>query len=452
MSLPPYLGQIVKLRPVQQRRLLLGLVAVLGGCGAVAFAVAPLAADTTLPLQTLVTEPLQPESDLPQQLQSWRAQSLALHRTELTRTGDTVATVLRRLGVPDAEAVLALGADDGLRAALRGDNRLVQALANDQGRLQQLVVLYPATDEAVAGTHYGRLTARFADGRWAVQASTHALAVDARVATARVRTHLRAAAAEAGIPAPVAVQLLELCAEQTESECALAPGASVAVQYEVLLAEGQPVPWNDGAGRVLAARFNEGGQTRQYTWFVGPDGRGGYLDGQGRGREPGFRVSPVEYTKITSGFATRIDPFLHRATAHQGVDYSAPIGTPVHVVATGTVEFAGRQSGYGNVVEVRHSAERSTLYAHLSRIDVVAGERLERGHVLGAVGVTGWATGPHLHFEYRVGGVHQDPQRAAASAAAVLLTPAARARFERAARVARAELDRAPAPVRTTFE
>ena len=107
----------------------------------------------------------------------------------------------------------------------------------------------------------------------------------------------------------------------------------------------------------------------------------------------------------------------------------------------GVVEFAGWQNGFGNVVNVRHGGDRVTVYAHLSKIDVRKGQRLEQGQRVGAVGATGWATGPHLHFEFRVRGVHQDPLKAAKAADTVVLDPSARPRFAEFARTAQVKLD-----------
>jgi murein DD-endopeptidase MepM/ murein hydrolase activator NlpD len=115
----------------------------------------------------------------------------------------------------------------------------------------------------------------------------------------------------------------------------------------------------------------------------------------------------------------------------------------VRTVGDGIVTFAGRQNGYGNVIEIQHQNDRSTLYAHLSRIDVRKGQRVEQGETVGAVGATGWATGPHLHFEFRVGGQYQDPLQIAKAAEAVPLAPADRGRFERNAVVVRAKLQAA---------
>jgi murein DD-endopeptidase MepM/ murein hydrolase activator NlpD len=149
----------------------------------------------------------------------------------------------------------------------------------------------------------------------------------------------------------------------------------------------------------------------------------------------------MEFSRVTSGFAMRIHPILQRMRAHMGVDYGAPTGTPVRVVGDGVVGFAGWQNGYGNVIEVRHSGDRSTLYAHLSKINVRVGQRVEQGQHIGAVGATGWATGPHLHFEFRVAGVHQDPLKIAKASEQMTLDSAARSRFAEVARTAQVKLD-----------
>ncbi|HEY6133649.1 MAG TPA: M23 family metallopeptidase, partial [Rubrivivax sp.] len=127
--------------------------------------------------------------------------------------------------------------------------------------------------------------------------------------------------------------------------------------------------------------------------------------------------------------------------AHRGVDYAAPTGTPVHSVADGVVEFAGRQSGYGNVVYVDHGNARSTVYAHLSRIDVSVGQRVERGRLLGAVGATGWATGPHLHFELRVAGEYQDPADLHLAVERAVLDASGRKQFSALAGALQSKLD-----------
>ena len=150
----------------------------------------------------------------------------------------------------------------------------------------------------------------------------------------------------------------------------------------------------------------------------------------------------------------RFHPILRNWRQHAGVDYGAPSGTPVRTVSDGIVEFAGWQNGYGNVVVVKHAGDRSTLYAHLSRIDVRKGERVEQGMHLGAVGATGWATGPHLHFEFKVGGVQRDPSVIASLADTVALAPASRAEFAQWVQSAQAQLSAAETltQARASFE
>jgi murein DD-endopeptidase MepM/ murein hydrolase activator NlpD len=132
-------------------------------------------------------------------------------------------------------------------------------------------------------------------------------------------------------------------------------------------------------------------------------------------------------------------------TAHKGVDYAAPSGTPVRVVGDGTVQFAGWQNGYGKVVHVLHGRDKLTVYAHLSRVDVRKGQRVDQGQRIGAVGATGWATGPHLHFEFRIGGVHKDPRTIAKAAESIELAGKSKVRFAQVARAVGDKLDLAAA-------
>ena len=122
-----------------------------------------------------------------------------------------------------------------------------------------------------------------------------------------------------------------------------------------------------------------------------------------------FLASPIAFSRISSGFSMRFHPILQKWKAHLGTDYAAPTGTAVRVVGKGVVEFAGVQNGFGNVVYINHADNKQTVYAHLSQINVKKGQSVAQGEVLGAVGMTGWATGPHLHFEFRVNGQHVDP-------------------------------------------
>ena len=149
----------------------------------------------------------------------------------------------------------------------------------------------------------------------------------------------------------------------------------------------------------------------------------------------------MTFSRMTSGFDMRMHPLLRDWRAHRGVDYAAPQGTAVRTVGEGVVEFAGWQNGYGNVVHIDHGNDKSTLYAHLSQLDVRRGQRVEQGQRIGAVGATGWATGPHLHFEFRVRGQHEDPTKLARMAESASVVSFSRARFENVMRQYQRQLE-----------
>jgi len=182
--------------------------------------------------------------------------------------------------------------------------------------------------------------------------------------------------------------------------------------YEMRYVDGEPA----GAGRVLAAEFVNRGMPHRAFYWRDADGTGNYYTDIGRNARNAFLRSPMELTRITSGFTmARFHPVLQDWREHKGVDYAAPQGTPVRVTADGVVTYAGWQNGYGNVIFVRHQGNYSTVYGHMSKFadDLKAGSRVSQGDTIGFVGMTGWATGPHLHYEFRVADQPQDPMSAA---------------------------------------
>jgi murein DD-endopeptidase MepM/ murein hydrolase activator NlpD len=418
----------------------LAAAGLLGGLGAVAFAVAPLAPDAALlPVQT-ISESVT-TAEIGPQLEALADHGLELSFSEVTRAGAAMDTTLRRLGIADAGTLAALRQEPTLRRALEGRaGRLVQSRVGARGELLELVVRMPAESSGSAPSHFTRLSVKPVGSRFAVSSTLVPLQTQTRLASGTIRSSLFAATDEARIPDPVATQMAEIFSAEIDFHRELRKGDTFSIVYEAVTADGEPVPWNQGAGRVLAAEFINGGKTHQALWFES-GGKGAYFDPSGRSRKRAFLASPMEFSRVTSGFAMRMHPILQRMRAHLGVDYAAPTGTPVRVVGEGVVDFAGWQNGYGNVVHVRHGGDRVTVYAHLSRIDVRKGQRVEQGQHIGAVGATGWATGPHLHFEFRVGGVHQDPLKIAKASESVPLDPAARPRFTEWARTVQVKLD-----------
>ena len=168
-------------------------------------------------------------------------------------------------------------------------------------------------------------------------------------------------------------------------------------------------------GRVLSADFTNKGKKFEAYLFTDGDGQDGYYGADGTNRAKSFLRSPLAFSRVSSGFGGRMHPIFKNWRRHTGVDFAAPRGTPTWATADGIVEFAGVKGGYGNVIEVRHSGSVSTLYAHLSGFASATrrGARVNQGQTIGYVGSTGFATGPHLHYEFKIGGQHQDPMRVA---------------------------------------
>jgi murein DD-endopeptidase MepM/ murein hydrolase activator NlpD len=166
-------------------------------------------------------------------------------------------------------------------------------------------------------------------------------------------------------------------------------------------------------GRVLAAEFVNQGKTHRAVWFQSQDGEvEGYFTPEGKGMRKAFLRAPLDFTRISSVFnPRRVHPLSGRVRAHKGVDYAAPTGTPIYAAGDGRIEFAGRKGGYGNAVIIDHGRGITTLYGHMSRFGKAArgGRAVKQGELIGYVGSTGASTGPHLHYEYRVKGVHKDP-------------------------------------------
>jgi murein DD-endopeptidase MepM/ murein hydrolase activator NlpD len=434
------------------RALSTGFVLVLGGFAAAAFGVAPLLPDPAQLPQREIVDNVAP-AGYDDQLEALAEQELQLWRSELTRSGDTADSLMLRLGVADARALAFLRSDPLARRIFDGrPGKMVQARATADGALIELVARYAAADSTSRQPQFTRLTVAREGGGWSSSAEVAALVGQARLASGTISSSLFAATDEARIPDAVAVQLAEIFAADIDFRRELRKGDTFSVVYEALTADGEPVTWVASAGRVLSAEFVNAGKSHQAVWYADASGRGAYFDFAGQSKRRTFLTSPLEFSRVTSGFAMRLHPILQQMRAHRGVDYGAPQGTPVRAVGDGLVEFAGWQNGYGNVVQIRHGNDRSTLYAHLSRIDVRKGQGIEQGQRLGAVGATGWATGPHLHFEFHVKGQYVDPLQVARSSDTVTIDPQSRAQFAQLSRSAQRQLELAETLAGTRFQ
>jgi len=440
-------GRFVSAHP---RSLSAAVMLALAGFGVTAFGISPLAFDPANLPQRLVTETVTP-SDIQSQLDALAEHELQLYRTDLTRSTDTADSLLKRLNVSDADAALFLRNDPVARQLLSGrGGKMVRVQTDESGKLTELVARYAPANSAQLGTHFTRLRVERVGGQLSAAVTTSPLAAQVRMGSGTIRSSMFAATDEARIPDSIATQLTEVFATDVDFHRQLRKGDTFSVVYEALTADGEPITWGaSNAGRVLAAEFVNNGRNYSAVWFKDAQNKGAYYGLDGKSKKHAFLASPLEFSRVTSGFAMRMHPILNTWKQHKGVDYGAPTGTPIRAVGDGTVEFAGWQNGYGNVVEVKHSAQRSTVYAHMSRINVKRGAHVEQGQNLGAVGMTGWATGPHLHFEVKVGGVQEDPMIMARSAETVELSAAAKTQFLQLAQSMKGQLDAADSMLRS---
>ena len=427
------------------------LAVLLLGTGVTAFGVAPLAPDAAnLPVRQV----LEAVDSLPMQSQVNALSDFRfkLFRTESTRSSDTFDTLLRRLNIDDTAAASFLRLDANAKHLLAGRaGKNVTVEATDSQKLLKLSMRW-ATDDAAL---FKRLVVQRTATGFTSSVETAPYVSTARLASGTVWTSLFAATDDARIPDTVAVQIAEIFSGDIDFRRALRKGDRFNVVYETLEADGEALR----TGRVLSAEFVNAGKSHQAMWFQSPSqdapstpGKGGYYTLDGQSLRRAYLTSPVEFSRISSGFSMRFHPILQKWRAHLGTDFAASTGTPARTVGDGVVAFAGSQNGYGNVVFIQHRNGHETVYAHLSQISVAPGQTVSQGQTIGLVGATGWATGPHLHFEFRVNGVHQDPMTIAQQSETVPVSSAALPLFRQLAVTVSAQLQAAASMTPTRSE
>jgi murein DD-endopeptidase MepM/ murein hydrolase activator NlpD len=369
---------------------------------------------------------------------------LTLFRTTTTRSNDTAETLLKRLGLFDSAAAAYLRSNKDLHQSLLGrTGRLVSVEANGSRGLQKLTArwLNKATDGKDAEDTFQRLVIERTDAGFTSSVVTAPLQKVQSLGSATIKSSLFAATDEASIPDGVAEQLAEIFSGQIDFNRSLRKGDRLSVVYEDLQADGESMR----SGKVLSAEFVNNGKSNQAVLFRdAASSKGQYYTFDGQSLRKAFLASPLEFTRVSSGYGIRVHPITRDKKAHKGIDYAAPTGTPIRTVGDGVVEFAGMQRGYGNVIEIKHRADMTTVFAHLSRIGVKKGQKVEQGDIIGAVGTTGFSTGPHLHFEFRVDGEHKDPLTLVAEGGgAAPLSAAAKPVFDKASALMRSQLTQA---------
>lgn len=327
------------------------------------------------------------------------AQTLAdkWYSIEIKR-GDKLTTVFEQIGVGvhQAQKILALGGEASALSRLDPGDKL-KIKVGAEGRLQEL--LY---DINPARTLHIVKEGPVSD----FQTNTVEHPLERRIArvSGAVGRSLPLAGKKAGLPGNLAKELPAIF----DSAADVHRGDRFAVLYEEFYAQGEKIR----NGAILAAELVNRGETLRAVRFTDGKGRSSYYTPEGKRIRKSFLSTPVESAHISSGFSLgRLHPILNTIRAHNGIDYAAPIGTPVKAASDGTVSFIGNKAGYGKTVILQHGKQYSTLYAHLSRYpaDLTLGAQVAQGRVIGYVGQSGLATGPHLHYEFRVNDVYRNP-------------------------------------------
>lgn len=359
-----------------------------------AFGIAPETETRRIPVQTVI-ENLELPAAMP------TAESGGeFWREERVQRGDTVSSLLSRLDVNDQETAEFLSsAKDSKMLRQLVPGRIVRAKTTGNGEL--LALRYLGNDENMLTVDRQGNTFKAVDRPIALEQRT-------LMKSGEIKSSLFGAFDAANISDNVATQIVDIFSSEIDFHQDLRKGDHFTVVYEGFYNNGEFIK----AGRVLAVEFVNQGKSYKAVYFQDHQGRGGYYSADGKSLRKAFLRSPLEFSRITSGFTNaRFHPVLKEWRAHKGVDYGAPIGTRVKATSDGTVAFAGRQGGYGNMIILQHQGQYSTVYGHLSGFakGLHKGSRVNQGDVIGYVGMTGLATGPHLHYEFRVAGIQRNP-------------------------------------------
>ena len=331
-------------------------------------------------------------------------------QTEKIRRGETLASLLARLGANDQEFMVFVRKDSVAKKIMQlQSGRTVQAEVDENGRILKFNYrLAPSQAKPGALTVSAVKIAVTRTGS-SLSAEQTTINIEKRIETrsAEVHTNFFAATDAAGIPDSIAIRLADILGSELDFRRDIRRGDKLRVVYEALTEEGgleAPI-----AGRILAVELTAKGKRHDAVWF---DKNREYFNFQGKSLNKAFLRNPLEFNRVSSGFTeSRLHPVFKDWRAHKGVDFAAALGTKVKASGNGVIDFIGRQNGYGNVVIIKHHDKFTTLYAHLNDFTegLKVGSKVSQGDVIGEVGRTGWATGPHLHYEFRIDGVPADP-------------------------------------------
>lgn len=321
--------------------------------------------------------------------------------TEKVRRGDSLARIFGRLRLSSVEldTVMKLGTDTSVLKSLRpGD--VVEVSRDEEGRLEALRYALSSSDTLIISREGEEFVAE-----------KESKPVESRLGfgCGTIESSLFGAGQKAGLSDSQIMQMANIFEYDIDFHQELHKGDNFCVVYEERYIDGVKVE----NGPITAAEFYSGGQRYSAVRYTDRAGETSYYADTGLALKKAFLRAPLKFNRISSDFnPNRRHPVLNKIRAHKGTDYAAPTGTPVFAPSNGVVQFVGKQNGYGNVIVLSHAQNYSTKYAHLSRFSkgLRKGQKVKQGDVIGAVGQTGLASGPHLHYEFLVGGVHKNPR------------------------------------------
>jgi murein DD-endopeptidase MepM/ murein hydrolase activator NlpD len=318
--------------------------------------------------------------------------------------GDSLSSIFSALGLSQAELHRILEAGEETAALSRlYEGQSLELKVDSEKHVRELTLAVDATHSwHIVDTQDG-FRIRRVDAK-----------LDHRIATATgtISSSLFLSAKEAGLSDTLTMEMAEILAWDVDFALDIRDGDRFTVIYEEIYKKGEKL----GDGSILAVDFTNRGRRVRAIRYTDSEGYTDYYTPEGRSLRKAFLRTPVKFSRISSRFTRRRwHPVLHRFRAHRGVDYAAPTGTPVKATGDGRVTFVGRHGGYGRSVTLQHGEKYTTLYAHLSRFakGLKRNKRVLQGDIIGYVGKSGLASGPHLHYEFRVNGVHRDPLKVA---------------------------------------
>lgn len=372
-------------------------------CAFGAVGVAPMAPDASdLPVKKITQQLALPKLD--EQIAALEEHEQHFIREEKVLRGDTLSALLLRLGVDDSEASDFMKSDATARSLMQlRAGKSVRAQTNDEGELEWLQATLLDNNDKPARSI---TVTRDANGKLIASDTNAKLEKRVEMRSGDIRSSLFAATDDAQIPDNIATQIVSMFETNVDFRY-LQRGDHFNVVYETFWQNGEFVK----TGRVLAGEFSNAGKIFQSVWFDESPNSGGYYSFDGKSLKKAFLKSPLEFTRVSSGFSMRVHPISGQWKAHKGVDFAAVTGTPIRASGDGVVDTAGPSGGYGNLVVIKHWNNYSTAYAHMSRFapGIHKGSKVVQGEVIGYVGTTGWSTGPHLHYEFRVNNEARDP-------------------------------------------